>query len=311
MISSRQGQLVLIVSEGQPGASSRPFEIAAAAAQTATSPAPNRVPNAHAAAVTTAIASAHADPAGPGNTGSAASARHQPVNTTRTASTRPANRRNQPRTVSAGRSSSAAIRRYPTPVALAASAAPITTATSARRTSTNTGNNTCVTPQPVQRARRGTSRTEPPRSRTSRARACPHLASTPQHPGHARTPDPSRRSTHAESISTVSTPHLRVPHTRLSRTILARSTAGGPCLPTRRSSRWRRRPPKSNQAQRLKHRPHAQRRQPRATSARSTAGNMWVPNWSSTSGDLGVFVYRSTEPIAPSEAKLGWRCRRW
>jgi hypothetical protein len=171
MTSSRQGQLVLIVSSGQPGASSRPWEIAVATAQTGTSPTPNRAPNAHAAAVTAATASAHADPAGPGNTGSAASARHQPVNTTRTASTRPANRRNQPRTVSAGRRSSAAIRRYPEPVALAVKADPITDATSARRPSTPTGNNTCVAPQPLQRARRGTSRTNPPRSRTSRARA--------------------------------------------------------------------------------------------------------------------------------------------
>lgn len=111
MISSRQGQVVLIVLPGQPGASSRPFEIAVAVAQTGTSPAPNRALSAHAAALTAAIASAHTDPAGPGNTGSGASARHHPVNTTRTASTRPVNRRNQPRTVSAGRPSSAAIRR--------------------------------------------------------------------------------------------------------------------------------------------------------------------------------------------------------
>lgn len=142
MISSRQGQLVLIVSSGQPGASSRPFEITVATAQTGTSPARNRAPSAPAAAVTAAIASAHADPAGPGSTGSAASARHQPVNTTRTASIRSVNRRNQPRTVSAGRPSSAAIHRYPEPVALAARADPITAAMSARWASTPTGNNT-------------------------------------------------------------------------------------------------------------------------------------------------------------------------
>jgi hypothetical protein len=65
MISSCQGQLVLIVWPGQPGASSRPFEITVATAQTSTSPAPNRAPSAHAAAVAAAIASAHADPAGP------------------------------------------------------------------------------------------------------------------------------------------------------------------------------------------------------------------------------------------------------
>lgn len=111
MISSRQGQFVLIAFPGQPGASNRPFEIAAAIAQTGTSPASNRAPSAPAAAVSAPIASAHTEPAGPGITGSAASARHQPVNTTRTASTRPANRRNQPRTVSAARPSSTAIRR--------------------------------------------------------------------------------------------------------------------------------------------------------------------------------------------------------
>ena len=229
MISSRQGQLVLIVSSGQPGASNRPFEITVATAQTGTSPARNRAPSAPAAAVTAAIASAHADPAGPGSTGSAASARHQPVNTTRTASIRSVNRRNQPRTVSAGRPSSAPIHRYPEPVALAARADPITAAMSARRASTPTGNNTCVAPQLVQRARRGTSRNNPPRSRTSRTRACPHPASTPKHPGQASPPDPNRLSTRPASISTVSTPHLRVPHTRPSRAILVRKQAGGPC----------------------------------------------------------------------------------
>jgi hypothetical protein len=32
-----------------------------------------------------------------------------------------------------------------------------------------------------------------------------------------------------------------------------------------------------------------------------------VSNWSSTSFDLGVFVYQLVEQIATSEAKLGWR----
>ena len=34
-------------------------------------------------------------------------------------------------------------------------------------------------------------------------------------------------------------------------------------------------------------------------------------NWSSTSRDLGVFVYQPAEQIATSEVKLGWRCRWW
>jgi hypothetical protein len=97
--------------------------------------------------------------------------RHHPVNTARTASTRPAKRRNQPRTVSAGRRSSAAISRCPAPVAFAVNPAPITAAVSARRTSNTTGSSTCVARQPVQRARRGTIHNPPSVSRTRRPRA--------------------------------------------------------------------------------------------------------------------------------------------
>jgi hypothetical protein len=39
--------------------------------------------------------------------------------------------------------------------------------------------------------------------------------------------------------------------------------------------------------------------------------DVWVPNWSSTSCDLGVFVYQPVEQIATSEVKLGWRRRWW
>jgi hypothetical protein len=38
---------------------------------------------------------------------------------------------------------------------------------------------------------------------------------------------------------------------------------------------------------------------------------VWVPNWSSTSCGLGIFVYQSTEPIATSDAKLGRRRGGW
>jgi hypothetical protein len=79
MTGSRQGQLVLIAVPGQPGASNRLFEIAAAIAQTGTSPASNRAPSAPAAAVSAPIASAYTEPAAPGITGSTASARHHPV----------------------------------------------------------------------------------------------------------------------------------------------------------------------------------------------------------------------------------------
>ena len=38
--------------------------------------------------------------------------------------------------------------------------------------------------------------------------------------------------------------------------------------------------------------------------------NLWVPNWSSTLCDLGVFVYQPGEQIAKSEMTVGWRGRR-
>lgn len=39
--------------------------------------------------------------------------------------------------------------------------------------------------------------------------------------------------------------------------------------------------------------------------------DLWVPNWSSASCDLGVFMYQPAEQIATSQVKLGRRCRRW
>ena len=102
------------------------------------------------------------------------------MNTDRTASARSAKRRSQPRTVSAGRARSAAIRRNPARlVAFAASADTITAAVSARRSNALTGNNTCVTPQPVHRDRRGHSSTGPSGPRNCRGRARPQPASTP------------------------------------------------------------------------------------------------------------------------------------
>ncbi|MCA1835363.1 MAG: hypothetical protein LC721_03085 [Actinobacteria bacterium] len=38
---------------------------------------------------------------------------------------------------------------------------------------------------------------------------------------------------------------------------------------------------------------------------------LWVPNWSSTSCDLGIFVDQSTEPIVTSDVRLGGRRRGW
>jgi hypothetical protein len=39
--------------------------------------------------------------------------------------------------------------------------------------------------------------------------------------------------------------------------------------------------------------------------------NVWVPNWSSTSCDVGVFVYQPVEQVATSDVRLGWRRRGW
>jgi hypothetical protein len=47
------------------------------------------------------------------------------------------------------------------------------------------------------------------------------------------------------------------------------------------------------------------------TAIMATAQGVWVPNWSSTSRDLRVFVYQPAEQITTSEVNLGWRCRRW
>lgn len=152
---------MLIDSAGQPGASSRPDETAPTTCHGVTAPSTNRPRTALKVAVIAVSASAQRVPAGAGITGSGSSARNHRVNTTRTASNRPANRRNQPRTVSTGRPNTAAIDRNPTPRARAVSAAPITASVSARRSNSPTGNNTCVVPHRVQRERRGRTRTRP------------------------------------------------------------------------------------------------------------------------------------------------------
>lgn len=194
---------MLIHFPGQPGANNRPPEIADTHSHGGTPSTPNRPTAAATAAPTAANASAHTPPAGPGITGSGATARSNTVNSRRTASTRPPNRRNQPRTVSAGRPNPAAIRRYPTPLALADSAAPITTTASARRNSSPAGSSTCVTPQPLHRARRGRVGSTPSSPRTRRTRACPHPANTPEQPGQTSRPATNRRSTAAASPPTV------------------------------------------------------------------------------------------------------------
>ncbi len=141
----------MLIEGGQPGASNRPPETVTATSHGDTVDIPNRLAAATAAASITATASAHPPPAGPGITASTANARNHTVNTPRTSSTRPAKRRNQPRTVCAGHPTSAPIRRNPNPPALPTNAAPITAAVSALRNNATTGSSTCVTPHPAHR----------------------------------------------------------------------------------------------------------------------------------------------------------------
>lgn len=89
-----------------------------------------------------ATASANNDLDSAGTCGSGPVSTSNTVNITRTRSACAANRRSHPRTVSACLPSPAAIVRNPPPVAFAASAAPITSAKSARLDSAATGSNT-------------------------------------------------------------------------------------------------------------------------------------------------------------------------
>ena len=165
-----------------------------------------------------------------GITGSGATRASSPVKNTRTSSARPANRRSHPRTVGAGRPSRPAIRRCPSPAAAATSAAPITSAASARRSRHHAGSSTCVAPHPRHRDLRGTSTTSvssgPSAARTRRCRAFPHPPSTPPHDGHASSPAASCRSTSSPSPFTVSTTPPRV--TQRPSPGFAKRSRGGP-----------------------------------------------------------------------------------
>ena len=169
--SAAQDELVLIDPVGQPGASNRPAEAAPTTCHTVTPVTANRAATARAAAPIAATASAHTDLAGPGGTGSTATAHNRRTNQPRTASARPPNRASHPRTVPNGRSINAAIGRAPNPAAFAVIAAPTTPTESARRSSTPTGSSTCVTRHPRHHARRGRTRTPPDSPRITRCRA--------------------------------------------------------------------------------------------------------------------------------------------
>ena len=203
---------MLINSIAVPGTRSRPAVTAAATrhGDTVNTDLPHRATTAAAAATIAATASANSAPVGSGTRGAGSRSPSNAVNTDRNGPARESNRRNQPRTVVAGRASRSAIRRWPQPRAAQTRASPITPTTSARRTRQLTGNKMCVAPQPEQRARRGRNR-QPnrPSRRNTRGRPYPHGTRRPSHPGHANRADDNLRSTSAGSLPTVSTasPH--------------------------------------------------------------------------------------------------------
>jgi hypothetical protein len=118
-------------------------------------------------------------------------------------------RRNQPRTVEAGRPTTSAALRCPAPAAACVNAAPITATVSTRRASTPSGSNTCVDRHNRHRARRGRNLTGPASDRTTRQRANPQPYSIPPHYGHPTKPDAKSLSTRSESLLTVNTVLLR------------------------------------------------------------------------------------------------------
>ena len=129
---------------------------------------------------------------------SGSSATAQRVKCALISSARSANRRSQPRTVSACTPNRPAIRRYPSPATLASIAAPITDTSSCRRNNTRSGSSTCVPAHPRQRARRG-------RNNRSPDRAAQHpLPSVPPRAQH-----PPTRRTHKQPANQLSLdPHL-------------------------------------------------------------------------------------------------------
>ncbi len=182
---------------GQPGASSRPAEHAAATCHPVTGPstpaAPNRPVTATVTAPSAASRSRYGQPSALGTGRSTPARRATPSRYSRTASSREPITRNQPRTVAAGTPSSAPIGRCPPPAARASNAAPITSVAYARHTSTVTGNNTCVTKHAEHRDRRG--RSTPANPCTPRGRAHPHGRSAPRQSGHSTRPATNRDST--------------------------------------------------------------------------------------------------------------------
>ena len=188
---------------GPVGANNRPPLITAASRHGSHEP-PSRRAAARATAPTNSTTAPTRSVVGAGTTNSAPNSAAAATNT---ASTRAATcpiRRNQPRTVVAGRPTSSATRRCPPPDALASNATPITVTASARRSNTLAGSSTWVRRQPLHLARRGVSRPTP---RTPRSRADPHGTNRRPQPGagHHSPPPHSAVSTAARSTPTVNT----------------------------------------------------------------------------------------------------------
>lgn len=134
---------MLIVYEVTAGASNLPCVTAQAACHGGTMPSTgHRETIAARAPRIAATASANGDPVAAGTCGSGPVSTSSTVNITRSRSAWMLKRRSQPRTVSTCRPSPTAITAIPLPVAFATSAAPITSAKSARLDKAATGSNT-------------------------------------------------------------------------------------------------------------------------------------------------------------------------
>src|SRR5664280_2044155 len=126
------------------------------------------------------------------------------------ASAREANRRSHPRTVDAGRPSARAMRRCPSPRALAVSAMAITSALSRRRTRVSSWTKTWVQEHDRQNDRRKRRRSVFSTKRTSRSIPYPHGRNPAPRFGQARWPFTRSASTAASSVPTMITAELRL-----------------------------------------------------------------------------------------------------
>jgi hypothetical protein len=262
---------VLLDDHGQDGANNLPPVAADAASHGDTTPSTgHRAATAPAAPTIAATASPTSDLAGAGITGSGPHSANSTVNTTRTARG-PLSEPAQPAPYRVHRPPQPhSDRPHTGPFALATSAAPITSARSARRARPNTGNNTCVTPQPGHLDRRGRTRTTwAPTPRSTRATAQPHGASRCPHPGHPRSPAASRRSTDNRSASTASTAPSSA---TTALPALGQEITGRACAyPS--SARCRRQPPDTTWPPQTSPHQHPQRRSTHHPSAPSQTPN--------------------------------------